>query len=48
MMNSYCDRTCAIAAPLTPKLQVKMRIGSNIMFATSPATKEEKENLLEN
>lgn len=38
MIRNYWERTCAMAAPLTPKLQAKIRIGSKIMFATSPAT----------
>lgn len=30
--------TWAIAAPLTPKRNKKMNIGSNMIFATSPTT----------
>lgn len=39
---TYWERTCAMAAPLTPKWQTKIRIGSSITFIKSPATKWDK------
>ena len=40
--TTYCDITCAMAAPLTPKRKLNMNIGSRIMFVASPATEAEQ------
>ena len=38
IIEKICPITVAIAAPLTPKSKVKMKIGSRIIFVTAPTS----------